>query len=228
VIRSTVGLRPFRPGGFVVRAEKLDNKTVIHNYGHGGAGITLSWGTAQLAVDLAPRQVPECAVIGCGVVGLATARLLQERGYSPVIYAREMPPMTTSNLAGGLWEPVSVYDHTRVTPEFRRQFGEAARIAFRRYQSFAGDAYGVRWLPLYSLSRERAYTPPPPESPASEVEPLYPESAVLSPRSIVRRALCSSPRHHADRAGDLPGRVDPRFLRCRRKDCDPRVAPRAI
>ncbi len=181
VIRSTVGLRPFRPSGFVVRAEKLDAKTVIHNYGHGGAGITLSWGTAQLAVDLAPRgQGRECAVIGCGVVGLATARLLQERGYSPVIYAREMPPMTTSNLAGGLWEPVSVYDHTRVTPEFRRQFGEAARIAFRRYQSFAGDAYGVRWLPLYSLSRERAYTPPPADSPASEVEPLYPESAVLS------------------------------------------------
>jgi len=102
VIRSTVGLRPFRPAGFVVRAEKLDTKTVIHNYGHGGAGITLSWGTAQLAVDLAPRgSVRECAVIGCGVVGLATARLLQERGYSPTIYAREMPPLTTSNLAGG-------------------------------------------------------------------------------------------------------------------------------
>ena len=39
----------------------------------------------------------DCAVIGCGVVGLATARLLQERGYSPTIYAREMPPVTTSN-----------------------------------------------------------------------------------------------------------------------------------
>ena len=170
----------------MVRAEKLDAKTVIHNYGHGGAGITLSWGTAQLAVDLAPaRQARECAVIGCGVVGLATARLLQERGYSPVIYAREMPPLTTSNLAGGLWEPVSVFDHARVTPEFRRQFGEAARIAFRRYQSFAGDAYGVRWLPLYTLSRDRAYTPPPPESPNSEVEPLYPEAGRVDRRASI-------------------------------------------
>src|SRR5690242_20400704 len=53
LIREVVGLRPFRPSGFVVRAEKLDEKTVIHNYGHGGAGITLSWGTAQLAADLA-------------------------------------------------------------------------------------------------------------------------------------------------------------------------------
>jgi hypothetical protein len=91
-----------------------------------------------------------------------------------------MPPLTTSNLAGGLWEPVSVYDHPRVTPEFRTQFAEAARTAFRRYQSFAGEAYGVRWLPLYSLSREHAFTPPPPESPASAVEPLYPEPAQLS------------------------------------------------
>ena len=181
VIRSTVGLRPFRPAGFVVRAEKLDSKTVIHNYGHGGAGITLSWGTAQLAVDLAPRNAArECAVIGCGVVGLATARLLQERGYSPTIYAREMPPLTTSNLAGGLWEPVSVFDHARVTPEFRRQFADAARIAFRRYQSFAGEPYGVRWLPLYTLARDRAYITPPPTSPNSEVEPLYPQAGLLT------------------------------------------------
>src|SRR5262245_7556078 len=53
VIRTTVGLRPFRPSGFVVRADKLDDRTVIHNYGHGGAGITLSWGTSDLAVRLA-------------------------------------------------------------------------------------------------------------------------------------------------------------------------------
>ncbi|MEO8371471.1 MAG: FAD-dependent oxidoreductase [Candidatus Solibacter sp.] len=185
VIRSIAGLRPFRPSGFVVRAQKLDTKTVIHNYGHGGAGITLSWGTAQLAVDMAPRDLSreasrECAVIGCGVVGLSTARLLQERGFSPVIYAREMPPSTTSNVAGGLWEPTSVFDRPMVTPEFRAQFSDAARIAFRRYQSFAGEPYGVRWLPLYSLSRDREYTPPPPESPNFDVETLYPEAGTLN------------------------------------------------
>ncbi len=49
VIRTIVGLRPFRPSGFVVRADKADEKTIVHNYGHGGAGITLSWGTAHLA-----------------------------------------------------------------------------------------------------------------------------------------------------------------------------------
>src|SRR5580704_4972198 len=154
VIRVIAGLRPFRPSGFVVRAEKLNDKLVIHNYGHGGAGITLSWGTGLLAVGLLTGGEPrDCAVLGCGVNGLTTARLLQQRGYNPVIYTKEMPPSVTSNVAGGLWEPVSLFDDPRVTPQFRAQFGEAARLAFRRYQSLAGDYYGVRWLPLYSLSR---------------------------------------------------------------------------
>src|SRR5262249_10870493 len=180
VIRSIVGLRPFRAPGFVVKGEKLDAKTVIHNYGHGGAGITLSWGTAQLAVDEGAKSgARDCAVIGCGVVGLSTARLLQLRGYNPVIYAKAMPPETTSNVAGGLWEPTSLFDHDRITPEFRAQYAAASRFAFRRYQSFASEQYGVRWIPLYSLSSRREYVAPAPDSPNFEVEKLYPESRVL-------------------------------------------------
>jgi glycine/D-amino acid oxidase-like deaminating enzyme len=181
VIRTIVGLRPFRPSGFVVRAEKLDQKVVVHNYGHGGAGITLSWGTAQLAVAAAAGiEARQAAVIGCGVAGLSTARLLQQRGYSVTIYTKAMPPDTTSNVAGGLWNPVTVYDHPRVTPEFRRQFGEAGRFAFRRYQSMVGETYGVRWLPLYELSRDAARRQPPPESPSSEIEPLFPDAKQLA------------------------------------------------
>src|SRR5438045_9403989 len=52
VIREVVGLRPYRAEGFVVDAERVGNKLIVHNYGHGGAGMTLSWGTASLAVDL--------------------------------------------------------------------------------------------------------------------------------------------------------------------------------
>ncbi len=48
VIAERVGLRPFRKSGVRVEAEKLrDGRTVIHNYGHGGAGFTLSWGCAE-------------------------------------------------------------------------------------------------------------------------------------------------------------------------------------
>src|ERR1700692_436876 len=38
VIRTTIGLRPHRDSGFVLRPEKFDGKTVIDDYGFGGAG----------------------------------------------------------------------------------------------------------------------------------------------------------------------------------------------
>src|ERR1051325_8746515 len=49
IIRQGVGLRPFRRSGFRVAAESLGDKTLIHNYGHGGGGMSLSWGSADLA-----------------------------------------------------------------------------------------------------------------------------------------------------------------------------------
>ena len=55
IIREIVGLRPYRPEGFVVEAQKLGSKLLIHNYGHGGAGVTLSWGCAREVVALAGR-----------------------------------------------------------------------------------------------------------------------------------------------------------------------------
>lgn len=52
VLRERVGLRPFRKSGVRLEREKLRNGgTVIHNYGHGGAGFTLSWGCADVALQ---------------------------------------------------------------------------------------------------------------------------------------------------------------------------------
>ena len=54
LLRERVGLRPGRRSGVRVEADKLpDGRTVIHNYGHGGAGFTLSWGCAQTVLELA-------------------------------------------------------------------------------------------------------------------------------------------------------------------------------
>lgn len=54
LIAERVGLRPGRSSGVRVAAEKLrDGRKVIHNYGHGGAGFTLSWGCAQTVLELA-------------------------------------------------------------------------------------------------------------------------------------------------------------------------------
>lgn len=46
VLGHRVGLRPSRPR---IRVERRDlgSRHVIHNYGHGGAGVTVSWGCAE-------------------------------------------------------------------------------------------------------------------------------------------------------------------------------------
>jgi len=151
VIRTMAGLRPYRAQGFVVRAEALGDKRLVHNYGHGGSGITLSWGSSKLATELGlPGHNGAVAVIGAGVMGLSTARLVQEAGFPVTIYAKALPPDTTSNIAGGQFHPFGHYDHNQVTSEWRAQFLAALDYSWRRFQIMVGDDYGIRWLPTYS------------------------------------------------------------------------------
>jgi glycine/D-amino acid oxidase-like deaminating enzyme len=178
IIRTVVGLRPFRPSGFVVRVEKVGDTTVVHNYGHGGGGITLSWGTSALAVDEAWKSGERrFAVLGCGAVGLATARLLQQRGAEVTIYAKDLPPHTTSNIAGGQWAPTSVMDRDRRTAESDALLARASRLSHRAYQQLPASEFGIRWLENYVLSDE----------PLEEwweqtlVRDLYPEGRELEP-----------------------------------------------
>ncbi|HST36078.1 MAG TPA: FAD-dependent oxidoreductase [Allosphingosinicella sp.] len=160
IIRTVAGLRPYRASGFVVRAEVLGDKRLVHNYGHGGAGITLSWGSSKLATQLglSGHQGP-VAVIGAGVMGLTTARLVQEAGFPVTLYAKALPPDTTSNIAGGQFHPFGHYNHNRVTPEWRAQFLAAVDYSWRRFQIMVGDDYGIRWLPTYTEGTERQLLP---------------------------------------------------------------------
>jgi len=156
VIRTTVGLRPHRPSGFVLRAERLDAKTIVHNYGHGGTGHSLGWGTGSLAADLAlGHEARDAAVIGCGTVGLTAARELQRRGFTVTIYTASVPPDTTSNMALAGFTPTSgLVLPDRRTPEWEAQFRRAVEIAYRQLQLLAGRSYGVSWLDNYSLSND--------------------------------------------------------------------------
>ena len=52
VITDRVGLRPFRRSGIRLEMEQLAGRAVIHNYGHGGSGFTLSWGCASAVLTL--------------------------------------------------------------------------------------------------------------------------------------------------------------------------------
>lgn len=152
VIRSTVGLRPHRPQGFMVRPEKLGERLLVHNYGHGGAGWSLSWGTGTLAADIVrDAGHRRAAVIGCGIVGLASARLLQRRGIQTTIYAAALPPDTTSNMAEAAFTPTSgLVDFSQRSPEWEAQFRQAVEIAYRQWQLLANPAMGVSWVDNYS------------------------------------------------------------------------------
>ena len=174
VLRTYACLRPYRASGFVVRRDQLGDKALVHNYGHGGAGITLSWGSSALATSLGlPGHSGPIAVIGAGVMGLTTARLLQEAGQHVTIYTAEVPPDTTSNRAGGQWGPTGHYRESAVTPEWRDQYRTALAISWQRFQALDGAHYGINWLPTYT---EAGRVGPP------GLEPYYPGSRLLSPR----------------------------------------------
>ena len=161
-IRGTIaGLRPFRPSGYRVEAQQVGRTRVVHNYGHGGCGVTLSWGTAERAADLAMQAFPvRAAVLGAGAVGLATARVLQERGLAVTVYARDLPPHTTSNVAGALWSPVTLVDEAQAPAGFAEMLAQDARASHRRFEALLGARYGVHRLPFYLLGN----SPEPPVS----------------------------------------------------------------
>jgi glycine/D-amino acid oxidase-like deaminating enzyme len=154
VIRTTVGLRPHRDSGFVLRAEPLDAKTVIHNYGHAGAGMSLGWGCGVLVAEMAQQTGQRrVAVIGCGSPGLTTARQLQRRGFDVTIYAMTVPPDTTSNMSlAGFTPTTALVSNERRTPAWDAQFLRAAEISYRQLQLMVSQNYGVYWIDSYNAT----------------------------------------------------------------------------
>src|SRR5438552_6007162 len=185
VIRTTVGLRPHRDSGFMLRPDRLDDKLLVHNYGHGGAGMSLAWGTGLMAAEFATEhQSRQAAVIGCGSVGLTCARQLQRRGFDVTIYAAAVPPNVTSNMSLAGFTPLSgLVANDRRTPEWYAQFIRAAQIAYRQLQLMAGPYFGLSWVDNYALTDT---LPSPPAAPDPNARPnlqdgLTPGRHVLGP-----------------------------------------------
>jgi hypothetical protein len=177
VTQLTVCTRPFREAGPRLDVEKIGDKTVVHHYGHGGSGWSLSWGSAALVVPKAMATgEKDIAVIGCGAIGLTTAILLQRAGAKVTIYAKELPPNVRSSLASGLWTPDSRICYERnADAELKRNWEFMCRHSYKTYQSLMGLAGDpVEFIDSYGV-RDAQPSPPPPPDPRPKFADLADE-----------------------------------------------------
>jgi glycine/D-amino acid oxidase-like deaminating enzyme len=143
-------IRPYRRKTFRLEVEKLGRTILVHNYGHGGAGITLSWGSALEAADLLRKELPppaEVAVLGAGVLGLTTAYCLLEQGYHVSVHARDFAPQLASNKAGGQWCPS--YVEVEETDTAQERFARMLRRSHAEFRKRMGAEWGVAERPNY-------------------------------------------------------------------------------
>lgn len=147
------GVRPYRNGSYRLEAETASGKFIVHNYGHGGAGITLSWGCAVKVRDLVQQHAStshdtDVAVLGAGVMGLTAATLLRDLGLQVRIYSDRQPNQTTSFKAGGQWA-VSVVEYQGK----ERELGDIVKSAYTTFKSSIGKGFGVSQRPNYTATR---------------------------------------------------------------------------
>lgn len=164
-----VCLRPFRPQGPRLDAERLGDTLVIHNYGHGGSGWSLSWGSAEVAVAKAAAALPDrVAVVGCGIIGLTSAVMAQRAGMQVTIYTKEVFSRTRSVRANGSWTPDSRIALTQPAGEaFGALWERMARFSWKSFRSYLGlPGNPVDFSDSYRLSDrphvEREEEAPPP------------------------------------------------------------------
>ncbi|WP_109125354.1 FAD-dependent oxidoreductase [Dyella sp. C11] len=182
--------RPFRAEGPRIETQKLGNKTIVHNYGHGGSGWSLSWGSGTLALQMVQASgAKDLGVIGCGAIGLTTALLAQRAGLQTRIYAKALPPDVFSMRASGLWTPDSRICDAAHAPALADRWEMMTRISYARYQSLLGlPGQPIEWIDGYSLSdmpfgKFHGDVPDEPEYGdfASRVRDLTPRPVELSP-----------------------------------------------
>jgi len=150
ILRYVCGIRPCRKGGLKLETDHAAGKDIVHNYGHGGCGVTLGPGcaeeTTRLVFSLA-KPGETVGVLGGGVTGLTSALALLRAGYKVRVYAKTFALETVSNIAGALWLPTGI-DFPEPGPA-RDRFNALLRRSHELFKAMDAARWGVRELPVY-------------------------------------------------------------------------------
>lgn len=143
-----VCVRPMREGKPRISAEVHDSQLRIHNYGHGGSGWTLLWGSVDCAVDLFLEKLhttplyqgKPVVIVGAGAMGLGCAlKLAQVKEKQPQFGIGDIRVVAdkTDNIASynaaGLWAQVSM----RNDPQGQGFVNALSQKSFKRYLKIA-------------------------------------------------------------------------------------------
>lgn len=216
-----VCLRPFRAAGPRLDVEKIADRIIFHNYGHGGSGWSLSWGAANIVVSkaaaLGERRI---AVIGCGIIGLTSALTAQRAGMNVTIYTKELLPHTRSVRANGSWTPDSRIALTQQAgTEFASLWEQMARYSWATYRTYLGlPANPVEFIDEYWLS-DTSHRP--------EDVPLDTSKATFA--TTGRPQQNAEFAHYEERIADIiPQQQNIPFSQCPFGVASARVVPRMI
>jgi len=147
-----------------LESERWKDKLIIHNYGHGGSGISLSWGSAEISVELLEQalntgfssQNKQVAILGSGIIGLTTAHLLATLGWKVSVYASQFPPNTTSDRAPGLWNKVVAGgNQTEIQRELLDRVLKQSFVQFKGLSESRNPEFiGVSVLNIYTFKEK--------------------------------------------------------------------------
>ncbi|MET4695689.1 FAD-dependent oxidoreductase [Endozoicomonas lisbonensis] len=147
-----IGIRPCRSNGPNISAVESGQKLLIHNYGHGGAGWSLSHGSVLHALSLFEdrhcRRSSPITIIGAGVMGLLTSLYLYERGYRNLeIVAREFEGITSCR-STGYYAPLAMSLNSDKQQAFINDIGFTTFTTFQAIQQGSHPLFKVGISPV--------------------------------------------------------------------------------
>lgn len=154
--------RPKRTGGTNVSVATMPNHTIVHCYGHGGAGFVTLFGTVHEAIDLLMRTHPSyddsVVVIGSGCVGLTMAIELRRCGFANVHIVTKEIYNLPSWRAGGLFDPGTGTETTLIGQQLCAR-GIATFHVYHKVEQGAHPYLSketIRRMPLYCCDQIEA------------------------------------------------------------------------